>query len=389
VRNTINMRAKLTILSALAVGMTAGLIAGCQTYDFEPVDPLALGQTTVLRTVEAKNVKPNMMLLVDTSLSMNDPASAGSSTTRWTELKGAMNAFLSANGSKARFGLTNYPADNVCAPAGQTQVRFDIPTNIPDTDVAGLQARANAINAKLAELTPVGGTPTSESVRFVGALPSLNEANRGDFIILLTDGLPNCNPENPVSGETDAAACQCTVTASACTEAPPAGATDFRRLGCLDRTVSAQRIAELKSSKEIGTLVIGFGALLSGGTATDTLNDMAEAGGYAQPCAPGETCTKFYRAANQAELTAALEKIINRFEVRPCLVGLTPDQMPSDSRLLVVKITDSAGTRTATQGTEYNITAEGVEFIGATCASIESSTTENPVTLEVFAVQQK
>jgi hypothetical protein len=380
------MRAKLTILSALAAGITAGALVGCQTYDFEPVDPLALGQTTVLRTVEAKNVKPNMMLLVDTSGSMNDPASSGGSATRWTELKGAMNTFLSANGAKARFGLTNYPADNVCAPAGQTQVRYDIPTNIADTDVAGLQQRANAINAKLGELTPGGGTPTSDSLRFVGSLPSLNDAKRGDFVILLTDGLPNCNPNNPVSGVDNLAACKCTVVESACTT--PGLTPDFTRQGCLDQSVSVQRIRELQT-QGIGTLVIGFGAVLAGGDAGATLDAMAEAGGYAQPCTAGQTCTKFYQAGNQAELAAALEKIINRFEVRPCLVPLTAEQMPSDPRLLVVKITDAGGTRTAVQGSDYNITAEGIEFIGTTCSAIELSTTENPVTLEVFAVQQK
>ncbi len=383
------MRAKLKILSALAVGITAGLIAGCQSYDFEPVDPLALGQTTVLRTVEARNVKPNMMLLVDTSLSMNDPGSTAG-VTRWQELKGAMATFLGANGSKAKFGLTNYPADNVCAPAGQTNVRFDIPTTIADGDAAALQQRANEINTTIQNvLQPMGGTPTSDSIRFVGELPSLNEANRGDFIILLTDGLPNCNPANPVSGEEDIVACQCTVTQSACETAPPPGATDFRRLGCLDRSVSAQRIADLRATRDIGTLVIGFGSVLTGGVATDTLNELAEAGGYPQTCPAGQSCTKFYQAGNQAELTAALESIINRFEVDPCKVALSPAQMPQDPNLLVVKITEGDQTRTAALGTDYELNAEGVLFIGDTCTRIEQSTTANPVDVAVYAVQTK
>jgi hypothetical protein len=382
------MRAKLTILSALAVGLTAGLFAGCQTYDFEPVDPLALGQTTVLRTVEARNIKPNMMLLVDTSGSMNDPGST-TGVTRWTELKGAMATFLGANGAKAKFGLTNYPADAVCAPAGQTTVRYDIPSSVADDDNAALQQRANEINTTIQTvLQPAGGTPTSESVKFVGQLPSLNEANRGDYIILLTDGLPNCNPNNPISGEEDITACQCTVAQSACQNPPTGGATDFRRQGCLDATVSAQRISELNTGRDIKTLVIGFGSVLTGGVATNTLNAMAEAGGLPQDC-PGTTCTKFYQASNQAELTAALEKILQRVGEPPCLVRLDAAQMPQDNRLLVVKITEGGVTSTATLGTDYVIDPLGIRFINPTCARIEQSTTANPVDVAVYAVQTK
>jgi hypothetical protein len=179
------------------------------------------------------------------------------------------------------------------------------------------------------------------------------------------------------------------VIQSACTTAPPQGQPDYRRLGCLDRTVSAQRIAELKSSRDIGTLVIGFGAELAGGKATDALNDMAEAGGFPQQCPAGQSCTKFYKAGNQAELAAALESIIQRFEVEPCHVGLTPDQMPEDLRLLVVKITEDGQTRTAEQGVEYVVSDDGIDFVGATCERIEQSTPADPVTLEVFAVQAK
>ncbi|HSP77727.1 MAG TPA: VWA domain-containing protein, partial [Myxococcaceae bacterium] len=68
------MRAKQTLLSALVVGLLGGVFAaGCQTYDFEPVEPLALAQTTETRRIEARERKPNLMLLVDTSGSMTDP----------------------------------------------------------------------------------------------------------------------------------------------------------------------------------------------------------------------------------------------------------------------------------------------------------------------------
>ncbi|HEY0093821.1 MAG TPA: VWA domain-containing protein, partial [Archangium sp.] len=68
------MRAKQTLLSALAVSLVGGVLAtGCQTYDFEPVEPLAVAQTTETRRIEARGLKPNMMMLVDTSGSMTAP----------------------------------------------------------------------------------------------------------------------------------------------------------------------------------------------------------------------------------------------------------------------------------------------------------------------------
>jgi len=54
-------------IAAALVGLTATAVyvAGCQTYDFEPVQPLAVAQTTQKYTTIAQSKKPNMLLLVD------------------------------------------------------------------------------------------------------------------------------------------------------------------------------------------------------------------------------------------------------------------------------------------------------------------------------------
>ncbi|MBF5041186.1 adventurous gliding motility lipoprotein CglB [Aggregicoccus sp. 17bor-14] len=396
------MRAKLTILSALAVGIAAGAIAGCQTYDFEPVNPLALGQTTVLNKVVAKGETPNMMMLVDTSGSMNTPVACGSGTcpTRWQELQGAMKTFLTGSGTVARLGLTTFPDTQVGNPIGpactaSSKVDKDLPAPGTDETAVQLQARANEINAILQKINSgqsgaeivVGGTPTSVSLQFVGGLPALQDPDRENLVLLLTDGLPNCNPNNPASGITDPAACRCTLGTNACNDA------ESERLGCLDKDVSVQRVEEL-ASRGIRTIVIGFGAETTSGTAVEVLNAMAEKGGFARPCAPGQaTCTKFYPASNQQELAAQLAAISGLLPGNPCLVPLTTEQLPSDDKLLVVKLTADGVTRTAEQGTDYQLNRtgdkQGVEMIGATCERIKQSTPRDPVTLEVFAVQPK
>src|SRR5687767_3788353 len=49
------------------------LVVACQSYDFEEVTPFSLRSGRKLKPVIARSLKPNLMLLVDKSLSMNRP----------------------------------------------------------------------------------------------------------------------------------------------------------------------------------------------------------------------------------------------------------------------------------------------------------------------------
>ena len=103
--NAMNLKAALIAgVASAAVGLAVG---GCQTYDFEPVEPLALAQTTERKVVLSRKKKPNIMLLVDKSGSMKSQVT--STTTRLSEMKSAMNDFLVDYGNTARFGLAVFP----------------------------------------------------------------------------------------------------------------------------------------------------------------------------------------------------------------------------------------------------------------------------------------
>jgi hypothetical protein len=418
------MRAKLNLLSAFAVGIVGGvLVSACQTYDFEPVEPLALAQTTVGDVIRAKALKPNLMVLLDTSGSMTLPVNAAdpdckdpagtppndlcgqpgnincnvnTCPTRWSELRSAMATFLTSSGSIARIGLTTYPASTGTSAtqcAASTAVRIPIP-QVDDTDTASLQTAANQISNEILSKPingqggPAGGTPTSESLKFVSTLAELQATDRDDFVLLLTDGLPNCNANNPNAG-TDK--CRCTQTT--CGASP---------LGCLDKDASVAAVADLQSQKQIRTIVIGFGAETAVGAGPETLNAMAEAGGFARNCAidanacgAGDTCDpvtklcgrRFYQAANQAELATALREIIDKLgDKDPCLLALDPLQRPSDPKLIVVYVNDQPvepGLNT------WELTNLGVQFVGDLCNRILSSTNANPIKLEARAVQRK
>ena len=423
------MRAKLTLLSALAFGTVTGALAtACQTYDFEPVEPLAIAQTTVEETIQARSRKPNIMMLVDVSGSMTDPVNKADPDcqvpdgddlttcgdtlpcnpnvcpTRWTELQAAVPQFLANSGRFVRFGLTTYPETNgstsssvACNASTVKSVLKDLPAAEDD---ASLLEHANQINELIQDIPnagagrPFGGTPTSISLRFVGSLEGMQNPDRTNFVILLTDGLPNCNPEN-VNDGTNAAACKCTQTgATACSGS-------FVRLGCLDTDASVTAVREL-ADKDITTIVIGFGAETAEGNGPAVLDAMARAGGFARTCEAGQTscgegdpcdpvtrlCQRsFYQAGNQAELAQALEAISKKVvNPEPCLIPMDPSQLPSDSKLIVVYIDDE---RTLTGDNTWTLNDRGVLFNGAACERIKASSPDSPINIEIRAIRQR
>ncbi|MFP2901770.1 adventurous gliding motility lipoprotein CglB [Corallococcus sp. 4LFB] len=433
------MRAKSTPLSALLAGILGvAVMAGCQTYDFEPVDPLAIAQTTVESVITARKSKPDVMLLVDISGSMTEPVNkdlvvngqrvcdltddqgrtftcaedfpcdTSKCPTRWSELQGAMGPFLSESGKLVRFGLTTYPAPTtsttptaaqLCAAATTGEsVRAVIPVDL-DSD-EDLQNYALQVNAKLQAIPnaganrPKGGTPTSGSLKFAGTLLTPNSQDRDQIVILLTDGLPNCNEFNEYNGSMPE--CRCTLaSASQCTVVQ----SPYYKRGCLDKNASVQEVAALKSNG-IKTIVIGFGAETSSGDGPAVLNEMALTGGFARDCkvdldcGTGDTCNlntgfcnrAFYQAANREELASALKAISEELAIGdPCFIKLDPSQLPSNDQLIVVYID---GERTLAGPDTWSLSEAGVTFTGSACAKLESSRPEDPISVEVRAIRK-
>src|SRR2546423_40455 len=158
-----------------------------------------------------------------------------------------------------------------------------------------------------------GGPPPARVRRAPGASPPLLDGVRKNFVLLLTDGLPNCNPSNSANPST------CSCTSNAC-----GAAGSCSTLTCLDDVNTVGAISELKG-RGISTLVVGFGADTACGNAPDVLDQMATAGGFPQSCAG---CRKFYAAKNAAELSDVLTKIIGGIDPLPCELAIAPQ--PSD-----------------------------------------------------------
>lgn len=398
------------------------LFAGsCQTYDFERVVPLAVAQTTDKTIVASKRLKPNVMLLVDNSGSMLQPTNPsaagcpapgtcgtagspcpGTCPTRISELKSAMATFLQTSGTIARLGVTKYPVDALCAASANVDVQFPAPSVTDDATDQALTATASQVNAFIQALVPTGGTPTGSSLEFLGTYGGLNDGAdfRDDFVLLLTDGLPNCNDANPNALCSCGASCSTQqVSACGCTTQVCTGTLCNK--GCLDQDGTVQKVKELRQ-KGIRTIVVGFGADLASGPGPIALNAMAREGGFARECpnvtdaecggAAGScnTATKlcttsFFQASNATELAAALRRISDSILGDPCVFKLSAK--PSDPRYLSVVINGQSLAQGMTTYS-YDSSRNEVTFLGGLCTQLKSSTTQNPVSVEFRIVER-
>jgi hypothetical protein len=378
----------------------------CQTYDFEKVTPLALAQTTQTRDIVGRNFKPNVMMLVDRSGSMNFPINTACGTTcgtcgancptRISELRSAMQIFTSSAGKTARFGLALFPKPegDVCTATTDVKESLLPPTATDDNTEVALQNKANVINMAIQDISPRGGTPTAASLKAVGDLAGLNDAtdNRKDFVLLLTDGLPNCNAGNKNT-------CQSPNNACACTSDPMVCMNSCTTSQCLDKDATVEQIEALKR-KGIQTIVVGFGSDFSGG-GLETLNAMANAGGFPRGCPKGtdaecgaasgsNSCNvtdklcniKFYKASNGTELAAELAKISDGIGGDLCVFSL--DSQPSDRRQLIV---DVNGANVSPGPDTWNYTQGTVTFVGKGCADIKASTSVKPVKVSIRVIE--
>ncbi|MFT3712624.1 MAG: adventurous gliding motility lipoprotein CglB [Archangium sp.] len=398
-------------------------LTACQTYEFNRVEPFTVSQHTEIIIFASHRLKPNVMLLVDNSGSMlfpTDPtnpacpANCGNSQnnrcpatcpTRVSEMRAAMDSFLTNRGTVARFGLTVFPQADADQCRPPVIVNESIPgatLNDEGTDQA-LISNAGRVNTTLRAITnnPIGGTPTGAALEFVGTNPSLLdlEDQRDDLVILLTDGVPNCNAQNP------AAICDCVgagcpaarTNACACT----LGACDLGAnrcaIGCLD---SDNAVAQVKSlfQRNIRTAVVGFGADVVSGPGPAVLQAMANEGGFARTCPNGTTaecgggacdttthqCAQsFYAARNATELEEALAKISEPV-VDICQFRLK--ERPSQPGYLAVLI-DGQNVSPSDATWHYDEPQNAVLFTGALCTRLTNSTPREPVNVQFRVVQ--
>ena len=225
---------------------------------------------------------PVLFVVQDKSGSM-DAAPDGSTATstspsKWSIAKSVVPSLATNFNNRFRFGAAMYPHDTTtfnCTTGTVVSAISDTPAGI-----------TSAYNAAV----PGGGTSTAATLNAVRTHILAQNLSTPAYVLLITDGLPNCNLNlNPSTCSASTPGCGPTPNASTC----GLGAKD-----CIDDTNSANAAAALYAAG-IKVFVVGFSTTLTSGNNKAVLDAIASAGGTGSA----------YTATNQSQLTSVLNTI--------------------------------------------------------------------------------
>jgi hypothetical protein len=192
-----------------------------------------------------------------------------------------------------------------------------------DPQVPISQPAAARMTAALAAGGPSGMTPTTEALRNAENYLRTNPSPRRRFLLLATDGAPNCS-------------------------------------GSVSTTVA--QISGIRSRLNIDTFVLGIPG--SDGSLRTALNQMAVAGGRPRPGA-----TQFYEASSAADLETALRAITA--STVSCTYRLS--MRPMDPNRVTVTFDGRTIARDPANGWDYTDgTSMSIRFNGAACMQLQS-----------------
>lgn len=250
------------------------------------------------RTQPVVRFSAEVIFVIDRSGSMAERTPSG--VTRWEALTSSLRQVLPSVDRELWTGLVLYPT-----PGASSATQCAVPTGLTLTPRS---TNASRILPALGGVALSGGTPTWAALRaaadYFSANPPIGPL-RGRFLVLTTDGGPNCNES------LNAASCVCT---------NPRGCFTARgNLSCLDDARTSALLRQLVSDG-IPTFVVGTGS------DTAVMNALAVAGGRARPSALGGT--RYYRAEDTADFLSNFREITTglvrcRFVTNPLPAGVT------------------------------------------------------------------
>jgi hypothetical protein len=276
-------------------------------------------------------VPAEILIIFDRSVSMLDPATGGSCGnptpcgSKWMEMTSAVQQVVTQTDTKIDWGLKLFADAGACGVAAGPTVPVG-PGN------------GAAISGALMTSAPGGHTPTRLAVAAGAAyLKSLTTPNP-KYILLATDGIPNCIP-----GKSQ-------------TTYDMAGAT--------------QAVADA-AAMGIPTFVLGVG---TGGSSADakvfdpTLTSLAAEGGKPRAGTPN-----YYHVSSSADVVAALSAI--QGQANSCVLNLS--QTPPDPTNIAIRASD--GTKvpkdtTHVEGWDYGAGMKSVQLYGSYCAHVVDGT---------------
>ena len=251
-------------------------------------------------------IPPNVMLVLDRSGSMSDAIASGSKTTKYADLTSAMQSLVTTYDAQMRLGATFFASDNDCG------------AGVPGPIAA---ANGQSVLTAVAAHKPGGNTPTATTLDAVIQSKLLTDTTRANYVVLATDGEPNC-------GDTDV----------------------------------TSRIATLYSAApSVSTFIIGIGAATN--TDPTLLNAWADAGHTARSGA-----THYYQTNSSADLMAAFDAIAGG--IVSCDFQMT--QAAPDPSLITVTENGTPVSPSPTVGYTYDAATNTVTLHGAACDALKN-----------------
>lgn len=282
-------------------------------------------QQTFPLNIERK--APNIHLVIDRSGSMSLNAvtgmpPVGSETAKWADLSSTLTSLLDNYGTQAnQWGMSLFPTthDFRSCTAGSIATTMGAPATV----IPQIKSEIAAYNATNL-LSYNGKTPTTAAMQGVRDNVQFNDASRNNYVVLMTDGMPNC------AGD------------------PEAGVTPV---------ISAL----YAQSPAVRTFVIGFGTDAQSNPAL--LNSWAIAGHTERSGA-----VKYYQAGDAAALQQAFQDIV--VGVASCTFNLT--SVPANPNLVVGYINGNPVANSLIDGFTYDAATQSVTFHGLSCIMIQN-----------------
>lgn len=290
---------------------------------------------------------PTLYFMLDRSGSMND-------SNKWITIQLTLEQLMIDLGPRAKVGAAVFPdpSQDACAPGVQifAPARGDAPAGTAGpTDLALLE--------RLGTIAADGGTPTAATLQVLA--PSIEAIAGAKYVILATDGGPNCDASASCTSATctynieDQPGCPPGGTPNCCDDPDYGGA-----LSCLDANPT---IAAVTALAQAGVPVYVVGVPGSAPYA-ELLDELAMAGGTARGSEP-----QYYAVdtSDQAALYGAMSKIAAKIAGN---CTLTLNQAPPDPTLLNVYLDGSVLAQAGPNG--WTLNGATVTILGTSCQEI-------------------
>ena len=289
----------------------------------------------------AAAVPPDVLIVLDASGSMNDDVTntacnggcgAGS---KWAQMVPAINQVVANTEMNVNWGLKFFADDAACTVGANAAV--PIGPNRAAMIASAITGRTSG-NGGVANgsRTPTRSGVTQGASYLAGVADMAKK-----YIVLATDGLPNC----PASGNT--------------------GNDD-----------SAGAVAAVQAAHDMGipVFVVGIataGTVTNGVNADQTLSMMATAGGLARNATPS-----YYSVASTADFVTALEALVGQTASCSFVIGPAPNDMTSDNYIDVFgDASPIPPDPNRVNGWDYSNAAHtAIEIYGPTCDAIMAGT---------------